>query len=90
MKPTNSGIVLYFSLPHPSSTKISMGRNQFKKALLVSSDKDREKMSLSKMRGVLSIGYPKHVLTRTQERRPRKKCVDIDGFLTYVAEKLSV
>ena len=100
IKPTNSGIVLHFHSAHPSSTKISMARNQFKRALLVSSDKDREEKSVSKMWNLLlSNGYPKHILKRTlreakipsTKQGSKKKDADVDGFLTlpYVDEKLS-
>ena len=103
IKPMNSGILLHYQSAHPTSTKHNMARNQFIRAISLSSSASKEKTSISKIWDILEKnGYPRKLLRRLlreakdigryrrSETRREKRADGVDGFLTlpYVDEAL--
>ena len=65
IKPMNSGIILHYEPAHPTSTKHSVARNQFRRAIKNYSNGVKQKRSIDKIRNVLlQNGYPEKLLTR--------------------------
>ena len=101
IKPTNSGIVLHYKSAHPTSTKHSIARNQFRRAIKNSSNAQKEKRSIDKIRVLLlQNGYPERLLVRLLKEARRKYTpararkdkgrTHEDGFLClpYIDEEL--
>ena len=101
IKPMNSGIILNHDSAHPSSTKHNVARNQFRRAIRNSSNANKEKRSIDKIRRLLlENGYPRKLLDRllrevrmndtSTRRRNAKQQERFDGFLClpYVDEQL--
>ena len=98
IKPTNSGIVLHASSAHPTTTKHNMVRNMFHRAMNNSSSGEKERVSVEKIRVLLTgNGYSPKLLKRllrevrvARATRRQKRTVGEDGFLTlpYVDENL--
>ena len=101
IKPMNSGIILHYQSAHPTSTKHSVARNQFKRAIRNSSNALKQQRSVEKIRNLLlSNGYPRKLVgrlsweakahrTRIQNRKSEEQ-KRFDGYLSlpYIDEQL--
>ena len=75
IKPMNSGIILHYGSAHPTATKHSIARNQFRRAIRNSNHQNaiKERRSIDKLRNLLlQNGHPNRLLVR-HVRGPRKR-----------------
>ena len=101
IKPMNSGIILHYESAHPMSTKHSVARNQFRRALRNSSNGLKARRSVDKIHNLLlQNGYPERLLKRLLKEAQGSRTSmrhttgrgrqQFDGFLSlpYIDEDL--